>query len=128
MTIHITSLNMTQIEHVDALFQTLPRLTYLEQLRICLHNYHMNIILPGSIKYVFIIFKTLPPSSLRHFVQNMLTTKHNVHCKLLFRVEEKEDEYTKTKEEYCVQESLEVQLLVVVGLLELEATARLHGR
>ncbi|KAH3690752.1 hypothetical protein DPMN_191952 [Dreissena polymorpha] len=113
-TMHITSLNMTQIDHVDMLSQTVPRLTHLEQLRICLHKYYMDIKMPGSIKYVFVIFKTFSPSSLRHFVQNMLTTKHNVHCKLLFRVEEKEDEYTKIKEEYCNQESLEVQLFEVV--------------
>ncbi|KAH3690785.1 hypothetical protein DPMN_191986 [Dreissena polymorpha] len=113
-TMNITSLNMTQIDHADMLSQILPRLIHLEQLRICLHNYYMDMRMPKSIKYVFVIFKTLSPSSLRHFVQNMLTTNHTVNCKLLFRVEEKEDEYTKIKEEYCEQELLEVQLFEVV--------------
>ncbi|XP_052285060.1 uncharacterized protein LOC127881338 isoform X2 [Dreissena polymorpha] len=48
--INITSLNMTQIEHANILVKTLPFLTHLEQLRICLDNYDVEMRLPISIK------------------------------------------------------------------------------
>ncbi|KAH3747708.1 hypothetical protein DPMN_182137 [Dreissena polymorpha] len=111
---HITNLNMTQIEHADMLSQTLP-LTYLQQLRICLKKYDMDMKLPKCIKYVFIIYKTFFPSSLIHFVQNLSTTEHIVQCKLVFRVEECEDEYTRIKQEYCESKSLNCQQFEVIN-------------
>ncbi|KAH3786259.1 hypothetical protein DPMN_164365 [Dreissena polymorpha] len=112
-TINITSLNMTQIERPDILSQTLPLLTHLQQLRMCLKQYTV-MKLPGSIKYVFIIYTTFSPSSLQHFVQDMYTAQHNVQCKLLFRVEGNEDDYTRIKHEVCKLESVEMQKFEVV--------------
>ncbi|XP_052251970.1 uncharacterized protein LOC127858753 isoform X2 [Dreissena polymorpha] len=112
-TINITSLNMTQIEHPNILSQTLPLLTHLQQLRMCLKQYTV-MQLPGSIKYVFIIYTTFSPSSLQHFVQDMYTAQHNVQCKLLFRVEGNEDDYTRIKHEVCKLESVEMQKFEVV--------------
>ncbi|XP_052218471.1 uncharacterized protein LOC127836083 isoform X1 [Dreissena polymorpha] len=112
-TINITSLNMTQIERPDILSQTLPLLTHLQQLRMCLKQYTV-MKLPASIKYVFIIYTTFSPSSLQHFVQDMYTAQHNVQCKLLFRVEGNEDDYTRIKHEVRKLESVEMQKFEVV--------------
>ncbi|KAH3796404.1 hypothetical protein DPMN_149972 [Dreissena polymorpha] len=114
-TMHITSLNITKIEHTDLLSQTLPLLNHLQQLRVCLKNYDMEMKLPECIKYVFIIYTTLSPSSLQHFVQNLCTTKHSVQCKLLFRVEENEDEYTRIKQDFCELKSVNVQQFEIVN-------------
>ncbi|KAH3695871.1 hypothetical protein DPMN_083329 [Dreissena polymorpha] len=110
-----TSLNMTKIEHADLLSQTLPLLTHLQHLRVCLKKYDMEMKLPECIKYVFIIYTTLSPSSLHHFVQNMSSTKHSVQCKLLFRVEENNDEYTRLKQNCCKLKSVDVQQFEVVN-------------
>ncbi|XP_052218511.1 uncharacterized protein LOC127836095 [Dreissena polymorpha] len=112
-TINITSLNMTQIERPDILLHTLPLLTHLQQLRMCLKQYTV-MKLPGSIKYVFIIYTTFSHSSLQHFVQDMYTAQHNVQCKLLFRVEGNEDDYSRIKHEVCKLESVEMQKFEVV--------------
>ncbi|KAH3819524.1 hypothetical protein DPMN_121262 [Dreissena polymorpha] len=112
-TINITSLNMTKIEHPDMLSQTLPLLTNLQQLRICLKRY-MEIKLPESLKYVFIIYTTFSPTSLQNFVQDMYTAKQNVDFKLLFRVEGNEDEYTRINQEVCKLDTVEVQQFDVV--------------
>ncbi|XP_052218499.1 uncharacterized protein LOC127836088 [Dreissena polymorpha] len=111
--ISTSSLNMTQIEHPDMLSQTLPLLNHLQELRICLKQY-MEMKLPGSIQYVFIIYTTFSPLSLQHFVQGMYTAQHNVQCKLLFRVEGKEDDYTRITHEVCKMESVEMQKFEVV--------------
>ncbi|KAH3814342.1 hypothetical protein DPMN_142838 [Dreissena polymorpha] len=99
---------MTQIEHPDMLSQTLPLLTHLQQLRICLKQY-MEIKLPRSLKYVFLIYTTFSPAALQHFMQDMYTSKHNVYCKLWFNVEGNEDEYTRIRHEVCELDSVEVQ-------------------
>ncbi|KAH3828464.1 hypothetical protein DPMN_130437 [Dreissena polymorpha] len=107
--IPITSLTMTQITCIDMLSQTIPLLTHLTHLRICFKNYGTGIELPGSIKYAFIIYKTLPPLSLRHFMQSVCNAKHNVFCKLLFRVDGNGDEYMQIKRDYCKLDSVVVQ-------------------
>ncbi|XP_052222411.1 uncharacterized protein LOC127838614 isoform X1 [Dreissena polymorpha] len=114
-TMHITSLNITKIEHIDLLSQTLPRLSHLQQLRICLNKYDMEMKLPECIKYVFIIYKTLSPSSLQQYVNNLSTIKHSVQCKLLFRVEENDDEYMRIKQDFCELKSVNVQHFEIVN-------------
>ncbi|KAH3792402.1 hypothetical protein DPMN_145898 [Dreissena polymorpha] len=114
-TMHITSLNITKIEHADLLSQTLPLLTHLQQLRICLNKYDMEMKLPECIKYVFIIYKKVSPSSLQQYVNNLSTIKHSVKCKLLFRVEENDDEYTRIKQDFCELKSVDVQHFEIVN-------------
>ncbi|KAH3748151.1 hypothetical protein DPMN_182588 [Dreissena polymorpha] len=114
-TIHITSLIMTKIEHADMLSQTLPLLTHLQKLRICLEKCDMEIKLPECIKYLFIIYKTWSPPSLQHFVHNMSIIKHSLQCKLLFRVAENEHDYTRIKQEYSELKSVDVQKFEVIN-------------
>ncbi|XP_052220035.1 uncharacterized protein LOC127837163 [Dreissena polymorpha] len=114
-TMHITSLNMTKIEHTDLLSQTLPLLTHLQQLRICLNKYDMEMKLPECVKYVFIIYKTLSPSSLQQYVNNLSTIKHSVQCKLLIRMEENDDEYTRIKQNFCELKSVNVEQFEIVN-------------
>ncbi|KAH3792495.1 hypothetical protein DPMN_145992, partial [Dreissena polymorpha] len=114
-TVHITSLNITKIEHTDLLSQTLPHLNHLQQLRICLNKYDMEMKLPECIKYVFIIYKKVSPSSLQQYVNNLSTIKHGVQCKLLFRVEENDDEYTRIKQDVCELKSVNVQHFEIVN-------------
>ncbi|KAH3792523.1 hypothetical protein DPMN_146020 [Dreissena polymorpha] len=114
-TMHITSLNMTKIEHTYLLSQTLPLLTHLQQLRICLNKYDMEMKLPECIKYVFIIYKKVSPSSLQQYVNYLSTIKHSVQCKLLFRVEENDDEYTRIKQDFCELKSVNVQHFEIVN-------------
>ncbi|KAH3796300.1 hypothetical protein DPMN_149869 [Dreissena polymorpha] len=115
LTMHITSLNITKIEHADLLSQTLPLLTHLQQLRICLNKYDMKMKLPECIKYVFIIYKTLSPSALQQYVNDLSAIKHSVQCKLLFRVEENDDEYTRIKQDFCELKSVNVQHFEIVN-------------
>ncbi|KAH3702098.1 hypothetical protein DPMN_077100 [Dreissena polymorpha] len=114
-TMHITSLNITKIEHTDLLSQTLPLLTHLQQLRICLNKYDMEMKLPQCIKYVFMIYKKVSTSSLLQYVNNLSTIKHSVQCKMLFRVEENDDEYTKIKQDFCELKSVNVQHFEIVN-------------
>ncbi|KAH3751281.1 hypothetical protein DPMN_185834 [Dreissena polymorpha] len=57
----------------------------------------------------------MTPSSLQHFGQNMSTTKHSVHCKLLFHMEENDDEHSRIKQDFCELKSVNVEQFEVVN-------------
>ncbi|KAH3811308.1 hypothetical protein DPMN_139718 [Dreissena polymorpha] len=109
----ITSLNITKIEHADRLSRTLPLLTHLEQLRICLND-NIEINLPGSINYVYMIFKSISSSYLRQVVQNLLSLGRRIKCTFLFRFDAEEVNCEDIKQEFDGFHTIEVQTFDVV--------------
>ncbi|KAH3811505.1 hypothetical protein DPMN_139915 [Dreissena polymorpha] len=109
----ITSLNITKVEHADCLSRTLPLLTHLEQLRICLND-NIEINLSGSINYVYMIFKSISSSYLRQVVQNLLTLGRRIKCTFLFRFDAEEVNCEDIKQEFDGFHTIEVQTFDVV--------------